>query len=360
VPRPPVFRAISTGILAAFAVPPLKSPGRPSALRLVAMLLLAAACLAGAPALARDKADPIAITLSSRSVSLDDDDPKHDRVGRLRWRGGIEITASGARFGGLSSLQVSADGTRLLAISDRSEWLSADLVYDDAGRLTGLTGGQTAWLRGMNGKAMTSYIMKDSESLAFLDDGSLLLSFERTHRLWRYDVIDGRPTGSATAWPTPDGLAEAPSNGGLEALTELSDGGLLALTEDLDEGDAKTGFLWRHGAWSRLTYLPGPGFKPTGASRLPGSDDVLVLERRVSTFSGFHVRLVRLAAADIQPGARLRGEELARWGAPLTVDNFEGLSARRGADGEILIYMVSDDNFSLFQRTLLLMFALED
>ena len=84
-----------------------------------------------------------------------------------------------------------------------------------------------------------------------------------------------------------------------------------------------------------------------------------MIERRVSTFSGFHVRLVRLAAGDIQPGARLKGEELARWGAPLTVDNFEGLATRRGADGEILIYLLSDDNFSLFQRTLLLMFALE-
>lgn len=336
------------------------APGRPSALRLLAVLLVAAACLAGGPALARDKAEPTALTLSSRSVSLDDDDPKHDRVGRLRWRGGIEITAGGSRFGGLSSLLVSADGAHLLAISDRAEWLSADLVYDAAGRLTGIAGGQAARLRDMNGKAITRYSWKDAESLATLDDGSLLLSFERRHRLWRYDLADGRPTGSATLWPAPDGLAEAPSNGGLEALTELSDGGLLALTEDLDDDDGKTGYVWRHGAWSRLTYLPGPGFKPTGASRLPGGDDILVLERRLSTFSGFHVRLVRLAAADIQPGARLQGEELAQWGAPLTIDNFEGLAARRGADGEILIYLLSDDNFSLFQRTLLLMFALED
>ena len=40
------------------------------------------------------------------------------------------------------------------------------------------------------------------------------------------------------------------------------------------------------------------------------------------------------------------------------MDNFEGIAARRGAAGESLIYLVSDDNFSDKQRTLLLMFAL--
>ncbi len=47
-------------------------------------------------------------------------------------------------------------------------------------------------------------------------------------------------------------------------------------------------------------------------------------------------------------------------GQPLTIDNFEALATRRGPDGEILIYLMSDDNFSFFQRTLLLMFALDD
>ena len=330
--------------------------------RLSAAPLIVLACLAAAPAAAQeaqDQAAPAPVTFSSRSVPLDPDDPRHDRVGRLSWRGGIEIAAPGSRFGGLSGLLVSADGARLLAVSDRAYWLAADLVYDTSGRLAGVAEGEMGRLRDESGKALSKRTLRDAESLAFLPDGTLLVSFERSHRLWRYDLDDRRPTGSARPWPAPDGLSEAPSNGGLEALTELSDGGLLALTEDLDAGDGKIGYLWRDGAWSRLTYLPEPDFKPTGASRLPGSDDILVIERRVSTFSGFHVRLVRLAAGDIQPGARLKGEELARWGAPLTVDNFEGLATRRGADGEILIYLLSDDNFSLFQRTLLLMFALE-
>ena len=49
---------------------------------------------------------------------------------------------------------------------------------------------------------------------------------------------------------------------------------------------------------------------------------------------------------------------LATLERPLTVDNFEGLACRPGAGAETLLYLVSDDNFSQDQRTLLLMFSL--
>ena len=45
---------------------------------------------------------------------------------------------------------------------------------------------------------------------------------------------------------------------------------------------------------------------------------------------------------------------------PLTLDNMEGVAARRGESGETRIYRSSDDNFSLLQQTLLLVFVLED
>jgi len=40
------------------------------------------------------------------------------------------------------------------------------------------------------------------------------------------------------------------------------------------------------------------------------------------------------------------------------IDNMEGLDVHRTNDGEIVLTMVSDDNFSLLQRTLLLQFTL--
>ncbi|MBT3627577.1 MAG: esterase-like activity of phytase family protein, partial [Rhodospirillaceae bacterium] len=44
---------------------------------------------------------------------------------------------------------------------------------------------------------------------------------------------------------------------------------------------------------------------------------------------------------------------------PLTVDNMEGIAVRRDGAGHTLVYLVSDDNFSVLQRTLLLMFELK-
>ena len=41
---------------------------------------------------------------------------------------------------------------------------------------------------------------------------------------------------------------------------------------------------------------------------------------------------------------------------PATVDNFEGISALPRADGSVRFYLISDDNFSPAQRTLLLAF----
>ena len=45
---------------------------------------------------------------------------------------------------------------------------------------------------------------------------------------------------------------------------------------------------------------------------------------------------------------------------PLTVDNTEGVAARRDNAGHTLIYLLSDNNYSVSQRTLLLMFKLTD
>ncbi len=44
----------------------------------------------------------------------------------------------------------------------------------------------------------------------------------------------------------------------------------------------------------------------------------------------------------------------------MSVDNLEGVAARRAKTGETLLYLVSDDNFRATQRTLLLVFALTE
>jgi hypothetical protein len=42
------------------------------------------------------------------------------------------------------------------------------------------------------------------------------------------------------------------------------------------------------------------------------------------------------------------------------VDNMEALSVHRTADGTLVLTLISDDNFSALQRTMLLQFTLAD
>jgi hypothetical protein len=99
-----------------------------------------------------------------------------------------------------------------------------------------------------------------------------------------------------------------------------------------------------------LAYAPA-----TGADRL--DDTVYVLERRLSLFGGLTARIVLLDAAAIRPGARLVGRELGVLGPPALSENFEGIAVRRGPDGNALLYLLSDDNYSPLLRSLLLQFA---
>jgi hypothetical protein len=106
-------------------------------------------------------------------------------------------------------------------------------------------------------------------------------------------------------------------------------------------------------------------FRPTGAARLPDGD-LLLVERR---FPPIGARVVRLPRASLDGTGPLPTVEIARLEAPLTLDNFEGIDARRDASGRTLVYLLSDDNNCArtpgsrgpgLQRTLLLVFALEE
>lgn len=320
--------------------------------RLLFLGLLAALSAAHSAAAGAEPLD-----LAARPVALDSQAPERARVGALAWRGGLALASPDARFGGLSGLAVSADGARLTAVTDRGDWVTARLAYDGAGRLAGLAQAEIGALRGLNGAPLRDKRHQDAESLARLPDGALVVAFEREHRLRRYPAGDAPLAGVPTAHPGPARLDGAGRNSGVEALAALADGALFAIVEGGKSARESAAYLERDGGWARLVYPHAAGYRPTGATRLPGGD-VLVVERRFNVIEGVAIRLRRVAAGAIRPDGRLAPEGLAHLSAPLAVDNIEGVSARAGPDGETLVYLVSDDNFNGLQRTLLLMFAL--
>jgi hypothetical protein len=156
----------------------------------------------------------------------------------------------------------------------------------------------------------------------------------------------------------PDDIAQQPLNSGIEGLTRLCDRRLLAISEGAASGPgAVKAWVFDGKQWKPLSYVTTGSFKPTDAATLPDCN-LVVLERSFSPAEGVRARVAVVQAKTIRPGATLRGEEIAVMIPPVTVDNMEGIAARRGENGETLLYLVSDDNFSGFQRTLLMMFEL--
>jgi len=293
-----------------------------------------------------------------RVLPLDAKNPVRSKTGVLEWRGGIEILHDDPRFGGISALNVTNDGRRMLAITDRATWITGELIYND-GKLVGAGRIRIGYLKGLRSNRLPSR-WSDAESLSPDGAGGFYVSFELRHRIWRYPPPDrnGGLSGRPLPVPVPKEFEDQPLEGGVEALTRTCDGQLLAISEAMRAGPGTNrGWLRTANGWKDLAYTTKDRYKPTGAATMPDCD-VLIVERQFSVLSGFRARIVRVAANTIKPGATLVGQELAVLAPPLNVDNMEGIATRRGENGEILIYVVSDDNFSGLQRTLLLLFAL--
>ncbi|MGD9966279.1 MAG: esterase-like activity of phytase family protein [Hyphomonadaceae bacterium] len=282
-----------------------------------------------------------------------------ESIGRLAYRGGLELRADDPTFVGLSALEV-LENNRIIAISDEADWIEAQLVLDASGRLTGFTDVRSAWMRGEDGRPFTNKTEGDSEGLAQLADGRFAVSFERSQLIRIYDLNRDGPFGAASMGPRLAGIARLPTNAGLEALAGL-DGAVLAGAEG---GDEATTPLWlapidaAAPVSSHFSYPLQDGFSLTGMDRLPDGGFV-ALERFYAPVIGARARITRFAAPSAEGGA-VEPELLALFEPPFPVDNFEGVSAVRAPGGGTRIYIVSDNNRSAQQRTLLLAFDIVD
>jgi hypothetical protein len=112
-------------------------------------------------------------------------------------------------------------------------------------------------------------------------------------------------------------------------------------------------------AWCCQFQLTNGGdFDVTDAAPLPDGG-LLVLERRFRWGEGVKMRLRLIKQQQLQPGATIDAESLIDADTSREIDNMEGLAAHVGPGGEIVVTMISDDNFNHgLQRTILLQFAL--
>jgi hypothetical protein len=182
-------------------------------------------------------------------------------------------------------------------------------------------------------------------------------TYENTNFIERYDA-DFIPEGRVR----PPEMRRWPSNSGPEAMVRLADGRFIVLSEAsprwfdddlpalLFPGDPVDG-----ARPEPFRYAPPDGYRPVDMAEIPDGR-VLILLRAVrwGVPPRFESKLVVADPADIRRSGRWSGREIAHVGEPLPTDNYEGVAVEPADDGRLVLWLISDNNKSRFQRTLLL------
>lgn len=314
---------------------------------IAATALTLAACVTGRislPLIPVSAGDAIAI--QTVPVVLDPTHPARAAVGNFKFAGGVAVTSDQtSRLHGLSDLVVQPGG-EILSVSDDGDLFTARLVLDGLGRLVGLREGTLRPLSGSVEEPLKGKEWGDAEGVARLASGDMLVSFERRHRIWRYP-------GSAGRHPSPIPMPEVAMglNEGTEGLAAAPKFGPDAYWVGVEAGGIWICHL--KAACDAVHGLPEPaaGFRLSGLTSGPGGE-LVILYHSHSPAIGSRV-IVKIVRDPMGAGVEIGGFALA---APLTIDNFEGVSVVPMPNGSWRIYMISDDNFSPSQRTLLLAF----
>jgi hypothetical protein len=307
-------------------------------------------------------AAPVSINVNARPIaSFDPRDRSHVRFGSLEWRSGLVLTSPFRGFGGLSALRLDPKGEKFIALSDKGSWFTGRIVY--SGReMTGLADVEASPMIGPDDKPITSRGWFDSESLA-LDGSFVYVGLERVNQVLRFDFSKGYTRSRSEVVPMPPAVKKLPYNQGLEALVFVPKGQplagtLIAMSErGLDPEGNLIAFLVGGPTPGRFSVRRTNNFDISDAVLLP-SGDLLILERKFSWLSGVGIRIRRIPLRSIAPGAMVNGPSIFDADLGQEIDNMEGIDAYVTPEGDTVLTMVSDDNFSLLQRTLLLQFTL--
>lgn len=321
-------------------------------MRTLRLMLLALTALALAPGtfLRTDtgtRADLAEVTIT----------PLADRAGvsgALALTGVWELTSPHGWFGGFSAL-VPAGGNALVAGTDRGFLLDIDLAEDGTPRARA---GSYRFV-GISGRGRREFV--DLESLARdPGTGTLWGGYEADNLVVRYS-----PDGSRRI-ARPPAMSEWSANSGPEAMERLADGRFLVIAEGPDDGSTThhEALLFPGDPVAGVKPLvfrlvAPPDYDPVDAALLPDGRVLILLRRvRYSIPARFDTAIAIADPAAIRAGAEWSLRVIARLESGIFADNFEGLafvpSPQDPSRGSL--WVIADDNFSIFQRSLLVRF----
>lgn len=274
--------------------------------------------------------------------------------GKLTLTGAWELTSPHGWFGGFSALTPGA-GQTLVAGTDRGFLLDLDLAGGGPHAVPG-----SYRFVGISARGRKEYV--DLESLARDPaTGTLWAGFEYDNLIVRYGA-DGQRSIAA-----PRAMAQWSANSGPETMERLADGRFLVIAEG-----AITGSETQHEA---LLFAGDPlaaaeplafrfeapaDYDPVDAAQLPDGRVLILLRRvRYTIPADFDTAIAIADPRAIRAGGVWQGQIIERLDGGIFADNFEGIaylpSAADPTKGNV--WLITDNNFSIFQRSLLVRFA---
>lgn len=268
----------------------------------------------------------------------------------------FELTSGDQRLGGISGADFLDDDT-LIVVTDQGDLMWVD-IDPETSQLA--TSAYTTFLKDENGDPLDGKTLTDAEGVAW--SGELLfISFERDHRVLAFDIegcgaaARGIPVTSFEARDL-DLSTRMTANGGAEALALLNNATLVIglETRGSDPAPIATHDVTETGIPSFAATLNAPE-----ATSLTGLD-VIDGDRAYAVFRSYDPmrgNRISISKSELnEEGAVTDQDQLLLFGKPYTVDNYEAIAARPLNETTDRLVVISDDNFSDRQRTLLAVF----
>ena len=287
------------------------------------------------------------ISIEAELIEAGSKSSASENLSGLSLTGAWHLTSDNDEFGGLSGVDVMRSGS-LLAISDDGKfvWIGID---PETGAPDGI--GSMAYMRDPDGDIFPRKRDADSEGLVF-HDGIAFVSFEQDHRIAAYDLESCGVAAYGAPVVTLDkvvGGSVLRNNGGAEALTLVSDVLRVGFETHQTIG-SPIGTVRTDGTLDAFQRTVQPSlYVLTG---LDASDGLVAQVFRAYDPARGARAIVRVYDGD----TKIAEAQLKQ---PLPVDNIEAIAIDRREDGGTRLWLLSDDNFSLEQRTLLLALDLD-
>lgn len=263
-----------------------------------------------------------------------------------------ELNSDNPRFGGLSGLDF-LDGNTLLMVADKG-----DLFWMDIEDEAPANSGYLALLRGADGQPLQGKSQSDAEGVTWNGEYAFV-SFERDHRVLGYDIegCGGNARGIKVAGFAPDAFGTGSAiekNSGLEALSVFGDG-LITGLETRVRGGAPVGKILPDTDISFDLLMDVPDYTQlVGLAMIENKDSsgrLYALSRSYDPIRGNRNGIV---ISDVSPEGIISPPTVSvTFDKSLAIDNYEGIAVRSIDAHTDRIILISDDNFSDQQRTLL-------